>query len=120
MAVGGKPPSHWRDSDVDAFETRLRALVIECDFLGEIANAAGDDVQGVVASIGVRKNGKTERRQVMAIPPGERTRVRELTKSLHHRVEASGLDVRAQVLALSMVAHELMAAGSTGELRKTA
>ena len=71
-ALDGKPPPRWRDGDEGACATRLRALAAECDVLGELVAAAGDESALTVASIGLLEPGAGERRVVIACSREER------------------------------------------------
>ena len=107
-AVGGKPPNHWRDDDVDACSTRLRALVAECDALSELVSATGGDAAATVASIGLLEPGAGERRAVVACSGDEAKPVADLTRELQRTARSSGLDSRSQLMALALAARDLL------------
>ena len=109
-AAGGKPPNHWRDEDVDACATRLRALAAECAALSELVAAAGGDAAATVASIGLLEPGAGERRAVVACSGDEAKPVSDLTRKLRRTVRSSGLDSRSQLMALALAARELLPA----------
>ena len=107
-AAGGKPPSHWRDDDVDTCAIRLRALAVECDALSELVAAAGGDAAATVASIGLLEPGAGERRAVVACSGDEAEPVADLTRELQRAARSSGLDSRSQLMALALAARELL------------
>ena len=114
-AVGGKPPTHWRDEDADACGVQLRALAMECDALSELVAAAGGDAAATVASIGLLEPGAGERRAVVACSGEERAPVVDLTRKLQRAARRSGLDHRAQLMALALAARDLLPVdGETG------
>lgn len=116
-AVGGKPPGHWRDDDVDACATRLRVLAAECDALSELVAATGGDAAATVASIGLLEPGAGERRAVVACSGDEAKPVADLTKELQRAARSSGLDSRSQLMALALAARDLLPADA--EARET-
>ena len=107
-AAGGKPPSHWRDGDVDTCATRLRALATECDALSELVAATGGDAAATVASIGLLEPGAGERRAVVACSGDEAKPVADLTRELQRTARSSGLDSRSQLMALALAARDLL------------
>jgi len=102
--AGGKPPSHWRDEELDAFAPRLRALVVELDTLSELAASAGGDAAATVVSIGVLEPGAGDRRTVIACSPAEQTPVAALAEKLRQTALQSGLAPRSQLMALALAA----------------
>ncbi|MDD9983945.1 MAG: hypothetical protein OXU81_21720 [Gammaproteobacteria bacterium] len=113
-ALGGKPPTHWRDEDADAFASQLRVLAAECDALSELVAAAGGDAAATVASIGLLEPGTSERRAVVAVSREERAPVAELMQKLQRAARRSGLDPRSQLMALALAARDLLpASGET-------
>ena len=113
-ALGGKPPTHWRDEDADAFASQLRVLAAECDALSELVAAAGGDAAATVASIGLLEPGTSERRAVVAVSREERAPVAELMRKLQLAAMRSGLDPRSQLMALALAARDLLpASGET-------
>ena len=108
--TGGKPPTHWRDDDVDACATRLRALAAECAALSELVAAAGGDAAATVASIGLLEPGVGERRAVVACSRDEAKPVADLTRELQRAARSSGLDSRSQLMALALAARDLLPA----------
>ena len=115
VALGGKPPTHWRDEDADALASQLRVLAAECDTLSELVAAAGGDAAATVASIGLLEPGTGERRAVVAVSREERAPVAELMRKLQPAAKRSGLDPRSQLMALALAARDLLPA-SGGEL----
>ena len=109
-ALGGKPPTHWRDEDAEAFASRLRVLAAECDTLSELVAAAGGDAAATVASIGLLEPGTSERRAVVAVSSEERAPVAELMRKLQRAAKRSGLDSRSQLMALALAARDLLPA----------
>ena len=107
-AAGGKPPSHWRDDDVDACATQLRVLATECDALSELVAATGGDAAATVASIGLLEPGAGERRAVVACAGDEAKPVADLTRELQRTAQSSGLDSRSQLMALALAARDLL------------
>ena len=107
-AVGGKPPAHWRDEDADTCMIRLRALAAECDALSELVAATGGDAAATVASIGLLEPGTGERRVVIACSGEERLPVTNLMQKLQQAAQRSGLDARSQLMALALVARDLL------------
>ena len=79
VAMGGKPPTHWRDEGAETFASQLRVLAAECDTLSELVAAAGGDSAVTVASIGLLEPGTSERRAVIALSNDERAPVADLT-----------------------------------------
>ena len=115
VAMGGKPPSHWRDEDAEAFVSQLRVLAAECDTLSELVAAAGDDAAATVASIGLLEPGTNERRAVIALSGDEHAPVADLMRKLQRAAQRSGLDSRSQLMALALAARDLLpAVGETG------
>ena len=114
VALGGKPPTHWRDEDVAAFASQLRVLAAECDTLSELVAAAGGDAAATVASIGLLEPGTNERRAVVAVSREERAPVAELMRKLQRAAKRSGLDPRSQLMALALAARDLLPA--SGEM----
>ena len=108
VALGGKPPTHWRDEDADALASQLRVLAAECDTLSELVAAAGGDAAATVASIGLLEPGTSERRAVVAVSREERAPVAELMRKLQRAAERSGLDPRSQLMALALAARDLL------------
>ncbi len=117
-AAGGRPPSHWRDEDVDTCNTRLQALAVECDALSELVAAAGEDAAATVASIGLLEPGTGERRVVVACSGEEHQSVADLTRKLRRTTRNSGLDPRSQLMALALAARDLLPADA--ETQETA
>lgn len=109
-ALGGKPPTHWRDEDAEAFPSQLRVLAAECDTLSELVAAAGGDAAATVASIGLLEPGTNERRAVVAVSREERAPVAELMRKLQRAAKRSGLDPRSQLMALALAARDLLPA----------
>ena len=107
-AVGGKPPAHWRDEDADTCMIRLRTLAAECDALSELIAATGGDAAATVASIGLLEPGTGERRVVVACSGEERLPVTNLMRKLQRAAQRSGLDTRSQLMALALVARDLL------------
>ena len=107
-AVGGKPPAHWRDEDADTCMIRLRTLAAECDALSELVAATGGDAAATVASIGLLEPGTGERRVVVACSGEERLPVTSLMRKLQRAAQRSGLDARSQLMALALVARDLL------------
>jgi len=114
VTMGGKPPTHWRDEDAEAFASQLRVLAAECDTLSELIVAAGGDSAATVASIGLLEPGTSERRAVIALSSDERAPVADLMRKLQHEAQRSGLDSRSQLMALALAARDLLPAN--GEL----
>ena len=110
VAVGGKPPTHWRDEDAEIFVSQLRVLATECDTLSELVAASGGDSAATVASIGLLEPGTSERRAVIALSSDERAPVADLTRTLQRAAQRSGLDSRSQLMALALAARELLPA----------
>ena len=116
--VDGKPPAHWRDADTDACTARLPMLAKQCDELSELAAAAGQDVDASVAIIGFLEPGADERRAVIACPSALRSPMAALIQELRLTARASGMDERAQFMALALTALDLppaTAGGRTGD-----
>ena len=101
IAMGGKPPTHWRDEDAEAFASRLRVLAVECDTLSELVAATGGDSATTVASIGLLEPGMSDRRTVIALSRDQRAPVADLIRTLQRAAERSGLDLRSQLMALA-------------------
>ena len=101
VAMGGKPPTHWRDEDAEAFASRLRVLAVECDILSELVAATGGDSATTVASIGLLEPRMSERRTVIALSRDQRAPVADLIRTLQRAAERSGLDLRSQLMALA-------------------
>ena len=115
VAMGGKPPTHWRDEDAETFVSQLRVLAAECDTLSELVAAAGGDSAATVASIGLLEPGASERRVIIALSSGEREPVADLMRKLQRAAQRSGLDPRSQLMALALAARDLLPAdGETG------
>ena len=110
VAMGGKPPTHWRDEDAEAFASQLRVLAAECDTLSELVAAAGGDSAATVASIGLLEPGTNERRAVIALSSDESAPVADLMRKLQRAAQRSGLDSRSQLMALALAARELLPA----------
>ena len=112
VAMGGKPPTHWRDEDAETFASQLRVLAAECDTLSELAAAAGGDSAATVASIGLLEPGTSERRAVITLSSDARAPIADLMRTLQHAAQRSGLDSRSQLMALALVARDLLPADS--------
>lgn len=117
-ALGGKPPTHWRDEDLDACATQFRILATECDVLSELVATAGNDTATTVASIGILEPGTGKRRAVIACSGGKRAPVADLTRELREAVDRSGLDARSQLMALALAARDLLPADGETEAEK--
>ena len=114
-AIGGKPPTHWHDEDSETFASQLQVLAAECDTLSALVAAAGGDSAATVASIGLLEPGTSERRTVIALSSDERAPVSDLKRKLQRAAQRSGLDPRSQLMALALVARDLLPAdGETG------
>ena len=109
-ALGGKPPTHWRDQDAESFASQLRVLAAECDTLSELVAAAGGDAAATVASISLLEPGTSERRAVVAMSREERVPVAQLMQKLQRAAKRSGLDPRSQLMALALAARDLLPA----------
>ena len=110
-ALGGKPPTHWRDQDAESFASQLRVLAAECDTLSELVAAAGGDAAATVASIGLLEPGTSERRAVVAVSREERVPVAQLMQKLQRAARRSGLDPRSQLMAFALAARDLLPTG---------
>ena len=105
-AAGGRLPVHWGDEAADMCMTRLRALAMECDALGQRAAAAGGDAVTTVENIALLEPGTGEHRVVSACSGEERPSVTNLMRKLQRAAQRSGLDARSQLTALTLVARD--------------
>ncbi len=112
--LDGKPPTQWRDEDVDACIARLPALAAQCDGLTELVAAAGDEA-AAVASVGVLTPGDRERRRVVACAGELHPSVADLAGVLQRTVLGSGLDRQSQTMALALAALDLPETGASAE-----
>ena len=113
--LDGKPPSRWRDEDVDAFMARMPALAAQCDVLTELVAAAGGEAAATVASVGVLTPGGRERRSVVACDQETGPSVANLARALQNTALGSGLDRHSQFMALALAALDLPERGAPAE-----
>ena len=81
---------------------------MECDALSQQAAATGGNAVTTVGNIAFLEPGTGERRVVSACSGEERPSVTNLMRKLQRAAQRSGLDARSQLMALALVARDLL------------
>ena len=109
VVADGKPPSYWRDTDVEECGVRLRILAHECDRLtGLVALQNEYPLTTTVANIGIVEPGTVEQRTVIAFPKKRRDSITSLQKAIRAVLVDCDLPWRTKILALVTTTHELL------------
>lgn len=106
---------------MDLCRTNLCITAAECDLLSELVAGSSHDSSTTIASIGLFEPGFGRRRAVVACSDENSVPVESLTRELQDASNQSGLDRRSRLLALVLVAKDLLCAEhqpTDAELRK--
>jgi hypothetical protein len=117
---GGLPPSHWKDSDVAAFQVRIQELSGEFHRLEELVTEKRESGISKVLRIGVLDGVHRETRVVISMDEDFEADVIELANrirgSLQYGATPDDCSKRAQLAALIKVAQGLLSEEPTPEV----
>ena len=109
--LGGKPPEHWQDTDVEHAFARL-AAVRRSFFAAEGLSFAMQRVpvsdDGFLLRMAIARPGRPEAEAVVSVPPERVASVHAAADKVRRALSGSGLARTERVAALAAVAQELM------------